>query len=375
MGETNEAALQPNASEALALSQALLAWYRAQRRDLPWRRTSDPYRIWVAEIMLQQTQVATVIPYYERFLARFPDVQALAKAELDEVLALWQGLGYYGRARNLHAAARLVCERHGGIIPSNPHEFRSLPGVGPYTAGAVLSIAFGQDEVALDGNVARVLCRLFNDDQDPRTAKGRKELRRYAQALLPPGQAGELNQALMELGATICLPHAPRCPACPLGVSCRARSLGVQEERPVAKRRGELPRREWVAALVEDEGKILAVRRRPQGLLGGLWELPGGEVLPDEEHPQALARILRVHLGLEAAVGEQLATVRHAYSHFQVKVHLYRCAVRGTPTPSGPWDGFHWLASEDYNAYGLTGVTLKALARLGFAVPGSPAGS
>ncbi len=375
MGETNEAALQPNASEALALSQALLAWYRAQRRDLPWRRTSDPYRIWVAEIMLQQTQVATVIPYYERFLARFPDVQALAKAELDEVLALWQGLGYYGRARNLHAAARLVCERHGGIIPSNPHEFRSLPGVGPYTAGAVLSIAFGQDEVALDGNVARVLCRLFNDDQDPRTAKGRKELRRYAQALLPPGQAGELNQALMELGATICLPRAPRCPACPLGVSCRARSLGVQEERPVAKRRGELPRREWVAALVEDEGKILAVRRRPQGLLGGLWELPGGEVLPDEEHPQALARILRVHLGLEAAVGEQLATVRHAYSHFQVKVHLYRCAVRGTPTPSGPWDGFHWLASEDYNAYGLTGVTLKALARLGFAVPGSPAGS
>lgn len=375
MSKTNEAAPQSKVPEATALSQALLAWYRARRRDLPWRRTSDPYRIWVAEVMLQQTQVATVIPYYERFLARFPDVRSLAEAELDEVLALWQGLGYYGRVRNLHAAARLLCERHGGAIPSDPGALRSLPGVGAYTAGAVLSIAFGQDEVALDGNVTRVLCRLWDYAQDPRTAEGRKALRHYAQALLPHGQAGEWNQALMELGATLCLPRAPRCGECPLASFCRARALGVQEERPLARPRGELPQRELVAALMEDGGRILVVRRRPQGLLGGLWELPGGELLPDEDHPQALVRILQANLGLEALVEEALDGVRHAYSHFRVLVHLYRCTLQGTPAPSGPWDGFHWLASDERGAYGLTGVALKALARAIPSFLGSPAGS
>jgi A/G-specific adenine glycosylase len=247
--------------------------------------------------------------------------------------------------------------------------------VGQYTTGAVLSIAFGQDMVAIDGNVVRVLCRLFDYGHDPTTAAGRKDMRHYAEALLPYGQAGDLNQAMMELGATVCLPRAPHCTECPVGQFCRARSLGVQETRPVTKRQGEMPHRELVAALIEDEGKILIVRRLPKGLLGGLWELPGGEVLTDEGHPQALERVLCANLGLDVTVGAEIAVVRHAYTHFRVTVHLYHCEMRGTPTPSGPWDGFRWLAPGKRGAYGLTGVTVKALAHVRFSSPESPAES
>jgi len=357
---------QHNTPNYAAVAVSLLAWYHAHRRDLPWRHTSDPYRTWVAEVMLQQTQVSTVIPYYERFLARFPTVEALAAAGLDEVLALWQGLGYYARARNLHAAAQAVCARHGGIIPSDPKEFRALPGVGQYTAGAVLSIAFGQDMVAVDGNVVRVLCRLFDHEGDPTTTAGKKALRDHAEALLPQGQAGDFNQAMMELGATICLPRAPHCAECPLGPFCRARSLGVQESRPVPRRRGETPHRELVAALVEREGKVLIVRRLPQGLLGGLWELPCAERQPDENPRRVLARALRASLGLDLSIGAEAVSVQHAYTHFRVTVRVYRCAAQGTPLPSGPWDDGHWLAPDERGDYGLTGVTAKALARLGW---------
>jgi len=357
---------QHNTPDHAAIAASLLVWYRAHRRDLPWRRTSDPYRIWVAEVMLQQTQVPTVIPYYERFLARFPTVKALAAADLDEVLALWQGLGYYARARNLHAAIQAVCARHGGIIPSSPREFRALPGVGQYTAGAVLSIAFGQDVAAVDANAARVLCRLFDYDGDPTTAEGKKVLHGHAEALLPHGQAGDFNQAMMELGATICLPRAPHCGKCPLGRFCRARSLGVQESRPVSKRRRETPHRELLAALVEREGKVLIARRLPQGLLGGLWELPCAECQPDEDQRQVLARAMRESLGLDLSIGAEAVSVQHAYTHFRVTVCVYRCAAQGTPTPSGPWDDCHWLAPHEKGDYGLTGVTAKALARLGW---------
>ena len=347
-----------------AMATSLLAWYRAQRRDLPWRRTTDPYRIWVAEVMLQQTQVATVLPYYERFLQRFPTVAALAQAELDEVLALWQGLGYYARARSLHAAAKVVCEKHGGIIPPSPREFRSLPGVGPYTAGAVLSIAFVRDLPAIDGNVVRVLTRLFDYDRDPTTAEGKRALHTHAEGLLLPGQAGDFNQAMMELGATICTPRAPRCADCPLTSFCCARAAGVQEARPVARLRAERPHRELVAALAEREGRMLIVRRLPQGLLGGLWELPGGELDAGEAHAQALMGHLHQNLSLSAKVGAEVGAVRHAYTHFRVTVYLYRCSVEGTPTPAGPWDAYHWLAPDERGAYGLTGIATKALARV-----------
>ncbi|NLD42329.1 MAG: A/G-specific adenine glycosylase, partial [Chloroflexi bacterium] len=202
---------QPLGRQARPIQEALLAWYAAERRDLPWRRTSDPYSIWVSEVMLQQTQVATVIPYYQRFLSAFPTVCALAAADLDRMLALWAGLGYYARARHLHAAARLVMERHGGEVPGDPAAFRALPGVGPYIAAAVLSIAFGQDVAAIDTNAARVLCRLFDYAGDLTRAAGKRTLRALAAALLPAGRAAEHNAAMMELGATICLARGPRC--------------------------------------------------------------------------------------------------------------------------------------------------------------------
>lgn len=353
-----------NAEPDPALARALLAWYRAQRRDLPWRRTADPYAIWVAEIMLQQTQVRTVIPYYQRFLARFPTVNALAEATLDEVLALWQGLGYYARARNLHAAARLVRERFHGSVPADPAALRSLPGVGAYTAGAILSIAFGQKEPALDANGMRVLCRLLDEAGDLRQAAVRGRLHAFALALLSDAHPGDVNQALMELGATICLPKAPRCGVCPLAAFCRACALGTQTARPAQRPRSAAPHHRAVAALIQGPEGVLLVRRAPSGLLGGLWELPGGEATPDEGDSEALARHLAEGLGVQVEVETPLGTIRHAYTHFRVTMHLYRCAVHGTPQPAKTWDAWCWLTSANRGCCGLTGITAKALARL-----------
>ena len=368
-----------------AITETLLAWFYANKRDLPWRYAGDThpdavgvaggsrdaYRIWVSEVMLQQTQVPTVIPYYERFLQRFPSICDLAAASLDDVLAEWQGLGYYARARNLHAAARLVCERYGGVLPANRAELEALPGIGEYTAGAILSIAYGQDEPIIDVNVARVLCRLFDYSEPLDKAVGKKALRRYAlalllqgRALLPKGRAGDWNQAIMELGATLCSARTPRCEECPVAQHCQARAWGIQEQRPLPKRRPEMTPQELVVAVVEKDGQTLIVRRKPDGLLGGLWELPGGVITPDEDHAQALARHLRNSLGLDAQVGAHLATVRHAYSRFQVTVYVYRCRISGEPQPANRWDAYHWLAAHEIGAYGLTGVATRVLSRV-----------
>ena len=352
-----------------AITDALLTWYVAHRRDLPWRRTVDPYRIWVSEVMLQQTQVSTVLSYYERFLRRFPTVSGLAVAELDEVLALWQGLGYYARARNLHAAASVVCGKHGGQLPATQVEMLALPGVGEYTAGAVLSIAFGLDIPAVDGNVVRALCRLFDYAEDPSEAAGKKALRGYAQALLPRGRAGDFNQAMMELGSTLCVRREPSCPECPVRSFCRARALGVQASRPVTKQRARVPHREFVAALAERADKLLIVRRLPRGLLGGLWEMPSGEVLDGEDSARGLIRHLRENLGLGCEVGPHLVDAKHAYSHFRITVHVYRCTVHGEPRPANLWDRYHWMSPVETGRYGLTGVTTKILGRLPWPTP------
>lgn len=347
-----------------AIAAALLTWFSKSHRDLPWRHTRDPYRIWVSEVMLQQTQVITVGPYYERFLAHFPTVGALANAELDEVLAVWQGLGYYSRARNLHAAARVVRDCHGGQAPGEPAALRSLPGVGEYIAAAVLSIAFGHDIAAIDGNVKRVLCRLFDCAQDPDRAEGRRTLRGHAQALLPPGRAGDFNQGMMELGAIVCLPRGPLCHACPVSRFCQARAGGLQEERPLRRSRPPVPHRELVAAYVVRGERLLLLRRRPEGLLGGLWELPNLEIAASEGEAEAVQRLLQERLGVQAKVGEQLATVRHAYTHYTLTVRAYRCELRGEPQAKEPWDAARWVSIGEREALGLSGVTIKVLTRL-----------
>ncbi|MHB1294956.1 MAG: A/G-specific adenine glycosylase [Anaerolineae bacterium] len=352
---------EPSETVYRAISFALLAWYTIHQRDLPWRRTRDPYHIWVSEIMLQQTQVATVIPYYTRFLARFPDVVALASAELDEILSLWEGLGYYSRARNLHAAARVVQQTYGGALPCTRKELIALPGVGAYTAGALLSMAYGQDEPALDANGLRILARLFDVPHDIAGSAGKRSLHAHALRLLPRGQAGAWNQALMDHGSSICTPRAPRCLICPLAAWCLARARGVQEQRPVTAARRAAPHQAWVAGLCTRDGQVLLVRRRPSGLLGGLWELPGGPVQPAEGDAAALARILDKGLGVTGLPGESVARVAHGFTHLRVTVEVLACTLAGEPTVGGAWDALHWWSPEERAAYALTGITARVL--------------
>jgi len=254
------------------IQSRLLQWFKKNQRDLPWRKTKDPYAIWVSEIMLQQTQVATAIPYYEKFLETFPTVPRLANANLSEVLKIWEGLGYYSRARNLHRASRIISNHFGGKIPDNLKDLLGLPGVGRYTAGAILSIAFNQEAPILDGNVKRVLSRLLAMAGTSR--KTEKTLWKYSASLIPEGQAGSFNQALMELGATLCRPKDPLCLRCPLKKLCEGYRLRKQEQFPSKPAKKRIPRIEAVGAVISKNGKVLLKQRPPKGLLGGLWEFP-----------------------------------------------------------------------------------------------------
>jgi A/G-specific adenine glycosylase len=330
-----------------SLVTALLGHYDAHRRDLPWRDRTDPYAVWVSEIMLQQTRVETARPYYERWLERFPDLDALADAEMDDVLRAWQGLGYYTRARNLHRAAQIVRERYQGAIPGDPAELRRLPGVGEYTAGAVASIAFGVPTPAVDGNVRRVLARL-HDLEDPTTA----QLQRLAAELVPGDRPGDFNQALMELGATVCTPRAPDCDACPVAYWCRARERGVQEARPRRARRAPVPRETVeTSVIVRGDGAFLLTRRPPRGLLAELWEFP------DQTAPAWVADLRRRALSATA-----LEPVSHTFSHKQIEYRptLYRLdadPVLGVDQISGGDDASPpsaaWAHPHDLTHYAL----------------------
>ncbi len=318
-------------SRRAALRRRLLAWYDAGHRDLPWRfpqRAADPYRVWIAEVMLQQTQVRTAIPYYERFVARLPTLEALAAAHEDEVIALFGGLGYYARARNLHAAAREALRAHGGL-PASLEALRALPGFGPYTAGAVASIAFALPAAAVDGNVARVLARLFLVPGDPGAARVRARLTALAQALVHPARPGDLNQALMELGAGVCGKADPRCGRCPVGSLCRARSAGRERAVPAARRRPERRALVLACAVVRRGGAILLARRSAGGLFGGLWAPPAVDLAPGGAPPGALARALAREHGLRVEVGEEVARCERTLTHRLLTLRAFRCSVRG----------------------------------------------
>ncbi len=284
--------------------------------------------------MAQQTRLETVIPYYQRWLARFPTIQALAAAPQQEVLALWEGLGYYSRARNLHAAARQVVAEHGGQLPADPAALRRLPGIGRYTAGAIASLAFGRDEPVVDGNVKRVLSRVFDVSQPVDTAAGEQRIWDLAAEHLPPGHAADYNQALMDLGARVCLPRNPACGECPLQTQCRACALGNQSERPVTKPKAIIPHITVVAAVIRRNGRVLLAQRPAGGLLGGLWEFPGGKVEDGESLPAALQREIQEELAAAIEVGGELGVYQHAYSHYRVTLHAFECTlIEGTPRP------------------------------------------
>jgi len=317
------------------IARRLLDWYARHARSLPWRVAEpDPYAVWVSEAMLQQTRVETVISYYERWMTRFPTLAALAAASEQDVLQVWEGLGYYSRARNLQRAARQVMADFDGRLPASRAELEKLPGVGRYTAGAVASIAFGQDEPALDGNIRRVYARLFNLDIPARSPEGEKRLWALAAEHLPPGLAGDFNQALMDLGATVCTPRNPSCLLCPLSELCQARQLGVQDERPILTARAPIPHYTVTAAVLQRNGSVLIARRPSRGLLGGLWEFPGGKLEPGESLPQGLAREIREELGTEIEVGQPVGVYQHAFTHFRITLHAFHCIlVGGEPQP------------------------------------------
>jgi A/G-specific adenine glycosylase len=284
--------------------------------------------------MLQQTRVETVIPYFDRWMQRFPSIETLAWASMQEVLAVWEGLGYYGRARNLNEAAQQVMQEYNGQLPQKTRLLRKLPGVGRYTAGAIASIAFGRDEPTLDGNIRRVLARYFNVSEDARSTIGERKLWDLAAQHLPPGEAGEYNQAMMDLGAVVCTPRSPDCTHCPLGGACQANALGITEQRPVLLPKSAIPHHIVTAAVISRDGCVLIACRPPHGLLGGLWEFPGGKQQEGEDLPTCLQREICEELGAEIKVDTQLGVYQHAYTHFRVTLYAFRCTLlKGEPSP------------------------------------------
>ncbi len=347
------------------MGQRLLDWYERHRRDLPWRRAGDPYAIWVAEIMLQQTRVDTVVDYYQRFMTSFPNLEALAAAPLDEVLKAWEGLGYYARARNLHRAAQQVAFDLGGNLPSTPEALLLLPGVGRYTAAAIASIAFGHNAVALDGNLHRVLCRLFAIDDDPGRPNTQRLLEKLALAMLPPGRAGDFNQALMDLGATICTPAQPRCLICPLMHHCKAQREGIQNDLPIRATRTHRPQRDVTAGVIWDGNGHLLITQRPlDGLLGGLWEFPGGKRLPGEDLSVCLRREIEEELAIEIKVNDLLCTIQHSFTHFHMVLYVFDCQwLSGKPQCLGCRD-LHWVTLDELDAYAFPVADQKVIAFL-----------
>lgn len=313
--------------EAGRIAAPLLSWYEKHARRLPWRDQPTPYRVWISEIMLQQTRVETVLPYFERWMERFPTLQSLAAAPEQDVLHAWEGLGYYSRARNLHRAAQLLVREHGGQIPSDPDHLQRLPGIGRYTAGAIASIAFGQDAPALDANIRRVLARVFHMDLPARSPEGERRLWQLARDSLPPGRAGDFNQALMDLGSSICTPRAPACLICPLAAHCQAFALGRQESLPVLAEKPPVPHYTVTAAVIWRGEQVLIARRPANGLLGGLWEFPGGKLEEGEDFEQGLRREIQEELGVEIRVGAPFGVYQHGYTHFKVTLHAFTCAL------------------------------------------------
>jgi A/G-specific adenine glycosylase len=345
------------------LRRSLLTWYQYQGRNLPWRQTQDPYAIWVSEIMLQQTQVKTVVPYYHRWLEQFPTIAALAKAEQQEVLMIWQGLGYYARARNLHRAAQQIVADLGGQFPPDMAEALKLPGVGRTTAGGILSSAFHQPWPILDGNVKRVLARLVGLPVPPKNALS--FLWKGSEQLLDPNEPKAFNQAIMDLGATLCTPKQPNCPCCPWSEMCQAHRFNLQSVLPMSETRAPLPHKLiGVAAIWNDQGQVLIDKRPQSGLLGGLWEFPGGKVEPNETIPECIVREIQEELGIAIAVLSPLITIEHAYTHFTVTLSVHHCLHLSGEPQTLECDEVKWVGLDELDQYPFPTANQKIIAAL-----------
>jgi A/G-specific adenine glycosylase len=329
------------------LAPRLLDWFSRHRRDLPWRKDRDPYRIWVSEVMLQQTQVATVIPYFERFLGRLPTLTALAAADEQEVLRLWEGLGYYRRARDMLSTARRLVSEHGGVFPRDPEVLRGMPGLGDYTRNAVLSQAFDLRLPILEANSQRVLSRLFGREEDPREGPARRWLWQAAEALLPAKRSGEFNQAVMELGALVCTQTAPKCGECPLATRCRARQQGRQEQIP-ARAAPPAPTLVRESAVVVRRGEqVLLVQRPDSGRWASLWEFPHGQVAEGESHEQAAARLIEELTGVKARLKGEIITIEHSVTRYRITLVCFEADYESEEFQSGSYVKGIWVAPAD----------------------------
>lgn len=348
-------------SDKHRMSSALISWYDKNKRTMPWRGVLEPYLIWVSEVMLQQTQVDTVEAYYNRFIGRFPTVQDLAAASQGEVMKVWEGLGYYARARRLHRAAQIVVKEFDGKIPGDYESFLSLPGVGRYTAGAVMSIAFGRRVPVLDGNVIRLLSRIFHITDDVTRDSTRKHLWSLVESILPDERIEDFNQALMELGALVCRPKNPSCPSCPLSDLCEANRLSLQTDLPVKRPKKPLPHLDVTAGVIYKDEKFLITLRPPKGLLGGLWEFPGGKKEQGERLEDCLKREIKEELGIEIEVCEPIVRVKHAYTHFRITLHVYRCRyVLGRVKPVA-CDDFRWISKDELDGFAFPAADRKVI--------------
>ncbi len=341
-------------------AERLLAWYGRSGRELPWRNTRDPYRIWLSEIMLQQTTVAAVIEYYQRFLATFPTLEALAEAPLEQVIDLWAGLGYYSRARNLHAAARLVVEQFDGCFPEEPERLQQLPGVGRSTAGAIAALAFDRPAPILDGNVRRVLCRLFALQEPPRSTKAEKQLWHWAEVLTPADDVHNYTQAIMDLGATVCLPRQPLCDQCPFVALCQAHELGLEQELPLKQPGKKIPTRFEIALLIAHNDRYLARRRLAEGFLGGLWEFPSISLAAGEDPGEKLSLLL-TDFGLSGP-GTALGSIEHVYSHFRLQSDIYHFQIDDLSVVAE--GGNSWFPLDELKNMAFHGAHKKVLGKL-----------
>jgi A/G-specific adenine glycosylase len=333
------------------LGKRLLSWFAAHQRDLPWRHTRDPYAIWVSEVMLQQTQVTTVIPYFERFLETFPTLAALAEAREQEVLRLWEGLGYYRRARDLHRAACLLQTERGGILSPDPETLRDLPGMGRYTRNAILSQAFDVRLPILEANSARVLCRLFGRTEDPTRGPLRRWLWQAAEDILPRKRVGQFNQALMELGALVCTPTSPNCGECPLRTKCVAREQGLQETIPLRATQSATTEVQEAAVVMRRGKRVLLVQRPASGRWANLWEFPHGELVKSETHDEAAIRLLHKLTGYRGKVGPELMTIRHGVTRFSITMVCFEAFHEGGRFHPAFYQDSRWLEPSELSSY------------------------
>ncbi|MCF7808244.1 MAG: A/G-specific adenine glycosylase [Candidatus Marinimicrobia bacterium] len=346
--------------------QKLLAWFDQERASIPvpGRNDKDPYAIWIAEIMLQQTQVATVWPYYEKWMAKYPDVASLAQADQDDVLKHWEGLGYYSRARNLHAAARLVMNELGGSLPNSFDSWLKLPGIGEYTAASIASLAFGEPVALIDGNVLRVYSRLKMITADISKTKTKRLILKELQSIISRDRPGVFNQALMDLGRVVCTPKRPRCQECPLASACAARKYARMEAFPVRAGKKPIPHYDIVIGLIEKEGRFLVQKRPDKGLLGGLWEFPGGKIEAGESHQDALLREIVEETSLQVEVGDKIATIKHAYTHFKITMTAYWCRWISGDAQTHAATENQWVSSSQFKQLAFPKANLKILQQL-----------